>query len=243
MRVSTLTTSAICGSPVWRSTSSPTRSRSSTTSSGGPTMRAFSPSPSTQAISWRALAYGVTNSRSPPSAVRRRRRAHLPVAAEVALDLPGDPLADPDLGGPDRLAELPVDPVGVRARVEVRRALEVVLGLGRVADLAADPRQPEHADRAALVRAPDDVELSALVQQLVGVDAARADLVALHRVVVEHDRLAAEDRGLDLRQPLRDVVAAGGAGDPERDRVLLRGASGLGRPQEICCSASRSGSA
>ena len=149
---------------------------------------------------------------------------HLAVAAEVALDLPGDPPSDPDLGGADRVAELPVDPVGVGARVEVGRALEVVLGLGRVADLAADPREPEHADRVALVRAPDDVELAALVEQLVGIDPPGAQVVALHRVVVEHDRLAPEDRGLDLGQPLGDLVAAGRAGDPERDRVLLGGA-------------------
>ena len=149
--------------------------------------------------------------------------ADLAVAAEVALDLPGDAAADPHLGDPDRLSELPVDPVGVGPRVEVVGALEVVLGLGGVADLAADPREAEDPDRAALVRAADDVELAPLVQQLVGVDAAGADLVALHRVVVEHDRLAAEDGGLDLGQALGDVVAAGRAGDAERDRALLRG--------------------
>ncbi len=93
----------------------------------------------------------------------------------MALDLPGDPAADPDLGGADRLAELPLDAVRVRARIEIGRALEVVLRLGRVAHLAADPGQPEDADRVALVRAPDDVELAALEQQLVGIDPARAD--------------------------------------------------------------------
>ena len=71
--------------------------------------------------------------------------------------------------------------------------------------------------------AADEVELAALVEQLVGIDAARAEVVALHRVVLEHDRLAAEDRGLDLRQAVGDVVAAGGAGDSERDGVLLGG--------------------
>ena len=144
------------------------------------------------------------------------------VAAEMALDLPGDALAYPDLGGADRVAELPMDPVSVAARVEIVRALEVVLGLGRVADLAADPGEPEDPDRVALVGPPDDVELAALEQQLVGIDAARAHLVAFHRVVVEDDRLAPEDRRLDLGQPLGDVMAAGRAGDPQRDRVLLR---------------------
>ena len=91
----------------------------------------------------------------------------------MALDLPRDPVADPHLGGADRVAELPVDAVRVRARVEVGGALEVVLGLGRVADLAADAREPEDADRVALVRAADDVELAALEEQLVRVDLAR----------------------------------------------------------------------
>ena len=129
-------------------------------------------------------------------------RAHLAVATEVALDLPGDPAPDPHLRRAHRVAELPVDPVGVDARIEIGGALEVVLGLGRVADLAADPRQPEHADRLALVGVADEVELAALKQQLVGVDAALPEFAPLHRVVVEHDRLAAEDRGLDLGQAL-----------------------------------------
>ena len=143
----------------------------------------------------------------------------------MAFDLPGDPLGDQHFGHAPLLAELPVGAVGVGARVEVRRAAEVVLGLGRVGDLAADARQAEHADRLALVRVAEQVELAALEQQVVGVDAARAHLVALHRVVVEDDRLVAEDRRLDLRQARRELVAAGRGGDAERDRVLL------GRPQ------------
>ena len=146
----------------------------------------------------------------------------LAVAAEVALDLPGDLARDPDLGGPDGLTELPLDAIGVGARVEVRRALEVVLGLGRVADLALDAGEPEDADRVTFVRAPDDVELATLKQQLVGIDPARTGLVALHRVVLEEDCLAAEDRGLDLRQPLRNLMTVGRAGDTQRDRPLDR---------------------
>ena len=138
----------------------------------------------------------------------------------MTLDLPRDPPAHPDFGGSHRIAELPLDAIGVGARVEVVGPLEVVLGLGRVADLAEDPGEAEDADRGALVRASDDVELASLEQQLVRVDSARPGCVPLHRVVVEHDRLAAEDRRLDLRQPLGDLVAAGGTGDPERDRPL-----------------------
>jgi hypothetical protein len=137
------------------------------------------------------------------------QRADLAVAAEVALDLPGDAAADPHLGGPDRLPELPVDPVGVGARIEVVGTLEVVLGLGGVPDLAPDAREAEDADGMTLMGAADDIELATLVQELVGVHASRADLVALHGVVLEDDRLAAEDGGLDLGQALGHVVAAG----------------------------------
>src|SRR5437660_455492 len=97
--------------------------------------------------------------------------------------------------------------------IEVGRPLEIVLGLGGVAHLAPDPGQAEHPDGIALVGAADQVELIALVEELVGVDLARAHVVALHRVVVEHDRLAPEDRRLDLGQALGDVMAAGRAGD------------------------------
>ena len=148
--------------------------------------------------------------------------ADLAEAAEMALDQPGDPLGDPDLGGALRLAELPVGARGVRARIEVRGPAEVVLGLRRVGDLAPDAAQPEDAQRAALVAVAQEVELAALVEQVVRVDLARADRVALHRVVLERDRLVAEDRGLDLRQALGEVVAAGRAGEPQRDRRLLR---------------------
>ncbi len=122
---------------------------------------------------------------------------------------------------PQLLAELPVGAVGVGAGVEVAGTVEVVLRLRRVGDLALDPRQPEHADRLALVRVAEQVELAALEQQVVRVDLARRGLVATHRVVVEHDRLVAEDRGLDLRQPRRELVASGRRGDAERDRALL----------------------
>jgi hypothetical protein len=57
---------------------------------------------------------------------------------------------------------------------------------------------------------------------VVRVDLAGPRLVALHRVVVEEDRLPAEDRGLDLRESLRQLVAAGLGADAQRDG-LLRG--------------------
>jgi hypothetical protein len=108
--------------------------------------------------------------------------------------------------------------------------MEVVLGLSRVGDLAAYAREAEHTDRLALVRVPEQVELAALEEQVIGVDAARAHLVALHRVVVEDDRLVAEDRRLNLGQAGGEVVAAGRGGDPERHRALVRGAQGARPP-------------
>jgi hypothetical protein len=134
--------------------------------------------------------------------------AHLAEAAVVALDLPGDALGHPDLGGVERVAELPAGAVGVPARVEALGPLEVVLGLRRVGDLAADPVEAEDPDRVALVRAADEVELAVLEEQVVRVDLARVERVALQRVVVERDRLVAEDRRLDLGQVLRELAGA-----------------------------------
>jgi hypothetical protein len=97
-----------------------------------------------------------------------------------------------------------------------------VLGLGGIADLSEDARHPELANVAALVRVADQIELPAAVEQVVGVDLALLRGVAADRVVLEHDRLAAEDRGLDLRQPLRELATPGARGHCERHRALLR---------------------
>ena len=83
-----------------------------------------------------------------------------------------------------------------------------MLGLRRVGDLAADSREPEDANRVALVRVADQIELPVAEDEVVGVHLAVGDLVALHRVVAELDRLAARDRRLDLRQPLRQLAPA-----------------------------------
>jgi hypothetical protein len=149
--------------------------------------------------------------------------ADLPVAAEVPLDLPRDPLGDQDLGHALLLAELPVGAVGVRPWIEVGRPAEVVLGLSRVGDLAAYAREAEHANRLALVGVAEQIELTPLEQQVIGINPAGPHLVALHRVVVEQDRLVAEDRRLHLRQARRQLVTTGGRGDAECDGALLRG--------------------
>ena len=126
------TAAASSGPSVWRSCSSSTRSATSSASACGASTRAFSRRPRTNEAIWRLIAYGVDEDDRAVVLV-----AHLAEAAEVALDLPGDALGHPHLGGVDRLAELPLGAAGVRARVEVGRALEVVLGLRRVRDLAA----------------------------------------------------------------------------------------------------------
>ncbi len=170
--------------------------------------------------------------------------AELAVGAVVALDQPGDPLADEDLRRPLRLPQLPVGAAAVVAAVEVLGRGEVVLGLGGVADLALDPREAEDAHRVALVRVADQVELAAAEDEVEGVDLALLGLAPLHRVVGELDRLAAGDRGLDLGEALGEVAAAGGGGHRHLDRgALALGASGFGCPQATCCRASRSGSA
>ena len=166
----------------------------------------------------RELARAGVAGREEHAVLCRGEAAEAPV---VALDEPRDAVGDPHLGRPDRLAVLPVGAVGVLARVEVLGALEVVFGLRGVRDLALDARQAEDAQRVALVGAPEHVELPAAEEQVVGIDLARADVVALHRVVVEGDRLLAEDRRLDLGQALGEVVAAGAAGDAERQAALV----------------------
>jgi hypothetical protein len=115
-------------------------------------------------------------------------------AAEVALDQPRDPLRDPDLRGALRLAELPVGARGVGARVEVGGAAEVVLGLRRVGDLALDAAEPEDAQRAALMAVAEEVELAALVEQVVRVDLARAEPVMPSATDVCSGALSGEGR-------------------------------------------------
>ena len=148
----------------------------------------------------------------------------------MTLDLPRDALGDEYFGGAGLVAELPVGALRVGARVEVGRAAEVVLGLRGVGHFAADAREAKDANRLALVGVAEQVELAALEEQVVGVDAAGAHLVALHRVIVEEDRLVAEDRRLDLRQARRQLMPSRRGRDAQRDRALLGGAQRAGTP-------------
>ena len=56
---------------------------------------------------------------------------------------------------------------------------------------------------------------------MVGVDLAVGDVVALQRVVGELDRLAARDRGLDLRQALGELAPRAGRRELDVDRRLV----------------------
>ena len=202
----------------WRAASVATRSATSSSSSGGPRTCACSPRRSTHDATMRALAYGVAKTTEPssPGRISPNRPKWRETCHAMRSETRTSAIAL-------RLAELPRGAAGVVARVELlaRRAAEVVLGLRRVRDLAAHPRQAEDAQRVAVVGAAQEVELPALEEQVVRVDLAGPRLVALHRVVVEEDRLAAEDRGLDLREALRQLLAAGRGGDAQRDRLLL----------------------
>src|ERR1044072_9375743 len=131
------------------------------------------------------------------SAVGLLRGTQLTVAAVVALDQPGDPLAAEDLRRALGLPQLPVGAAAVVAAIEILRRREVVLGLGGIPDLALDPREAEDTNRVALVRVADQVELAAAEDEVVGVDLALLGLAALHRVVGELDRLAAAECGRD----------------------------------------------
>ena len=134
---------------------------------------------------------GLEDHAAPRGAVRLLGGADLAVGAEVALHQPGDSLAQEDLRRPLDLAHLPLGAARVVAAVEVLGRREVVLRLGRVGDLAADPGEAKDAHRVALVRVADQIELASAVDEVVRVHLAGGLLVALHRVVVELDRLAA----------------------------------------------------
>jgi hypothetical protein len=147
-------------------------------------------------------------------------RLDLAVLAVVALDEPVDPLAEEDPCGPLARAHLPVGTGCVVAAVETAGRAEVVLGLARVGDLALDPREPEDADGIAFVGVADQIELAGAEDEVVGIDLAVHRRVALHRVVAELDRLPARDRGLDLREALRQLAAAGRGRHRHLDRCV-----------------------
>ena len=145
---------------------------------------------------------GLEDDPAPSDPVGRLRPGDLAEPPVVALDQPGDPLLEVDPGPTDRLAQLPVGQLGIVAAVEVLGRLEVVLGLRRVAHLSLDPGEAEDPDRFPFVGETDQVELPAPEDQVVGVDLPVGDLVAVHRVVAEGDRLVAGDRSLDPGQSL-----------------------------------------
>ena len=215
-------------SPSWRSRSSASRSAASPASSGG-ARRVLAP---VQHPGHELAARGVLGleDRSLPG----RRRACPRCAARHSRRSRARPTRRcARAGRPWRSLDLPQLPLRaprVVAAVEVLGRGEVVLGLGRVGDLALDPREAEDADRIALVAMADQIELPAAVDQVEGVHLALLGRVALDRVVGELDRLATADRGLDLRQPLRDLGAVGLGGHPHLYRAALGRGQRAGSP-------------
>ena len=212
--------SATSNSPRWRSRSSARRSSASAASSGGARTRAFSRQERTQEMSWRERGVlGLVDHAAALDAVggrrlAKRRRTWRSRARPARRSARGRRSSRV----PCDLAHLPLGARRVVAAVEVLGRLEVVLGLGRVGDLAPDPGEAKDADGLALVRVADQIELAVAEDQVVGVDLALGDLVALHRVVAELDRLAARDRRLDLGQALRELAAAAVGREADVDR-------------------------
>ena len=64
---------------------------------------------------------GLENGALAGRAVGLLRRAQLAVVAEVALDQPGDAIADEDLGAAADLTQLPVGALAIVAAIEVLR--------------------------------------------------------------------------------------------------------------------------
>ena len=128
------------------------------------------------------------------------------VAARGALDEPG---GGGRARGSSRSRRVSPSCHGARSRhcgrVELGRDAEVALAARREADVAADAREPEGADRVAIVVASDEVPLALAQEQAVGVHRARRLLVGRDRPVREDDRALLRDGRLDLLQPLRDL--------------------------------------
>ena len=196
---------------VWRSRIVARGARAaSSTSSDGSSRRACSPSPSTHATSWRGCAYSVVKTTPGPGTRRAPARHWLPTASPAEVPVRPKSRSTSQRSAPrsTRRAVPSGSPSCQSARCAYAHGskssgvVKSCSAFDRVGDLVLDPRQAEDADRVALVRVPDEVELAALVEQVVGVDLALALVVALDRVVLELDRLAAGDGGLDLGEAL-----------------------------------------
>ena len=124
------------------------------------------------------------------------------MAARGALDEPGRGGQHADRRDLLALAELPRCAVAPLRRIELGGDAEVALATRREADVAADAREPERADRLAVVVASHEVPLTLAQEQAVGVHRARRLLVGRDRPVREDDRALLGDGRLDLLQAL-----------------------------------------
>jgi hypothetical protein len=89
----------------------------------------------------------------------------------------------------------------VRVDVEVLGQAEVALAPRREADVAADARDPEGADRVTVEIEAHDVPGAAVAAECVGVERPLGHPVRARRPVVELDGALLGDRRLELAQP------------------------------------------
>ena len=117
-------------------------------------------------------------------------------------------------------ADLPRPGDAVRLDVEVRREAVVTLAPRREADVRADARDAERARRVAVEVVADHVPDAFVEPQRVRVEPSLGLAVPARRPVPELDRALLRDRGLELREPRRELgrVVRGGDAHPLRGR-------------------------
>ena len=129
----------------------------------------------------------------------------MPASESVRCDPPGGVVLHGDAGRADGLADLPRPRHAVRLDVELGGQPEVALPPRREADVAADARDAERADRGPVEILADDVPDALVEAERVRVQRPLRHLVALRRPVGELDRALLGDRRLELRQAAREL--------------------------------------
>ena len=110
----------------------------------------------------------------------------------------------------------------MRVDVEVGGQAEVPLAAGGEADVAADPRDAERANRPAIEIVSDHVPDALVEPERVGVEAALGDAVTQRRPVAELDRALLRDPGLELGEATRELRRVVGRADAHALRRVGR---------------------
>ena len=124
---------------------------------------------------------------------------------ERALHPPRRVLRHRDARSPDDLADLPRTRDPVLLDVEVRRDAEVALATRREPDVAADAGDLERARRSAVEIVADDVPVALVESKRVGIHGSLPLPHTSWAPVPEADGSLLGDRGLELRQPSREL--------------------------------------